>query len=233
MTGESYGKPGAVLFDKDGTLFDFTATWGRWCAGLLGGLSGGDPALAARMGDSIGFRTSDATFSPDSPVIADPTDAIAARLLVHLPEWTQSGLSAHMNDLSESAVQVAVVPLAGVLDGLLARGLRLGLCTNDGEAPARTHLAHAGVADRFDFVAGFDSGYGAKPDPGPLLAFARAVDLPPARIVMVGDSAHDMSAGRAAGMVCVAVGGIPSAVALADANLPDISALADWIDSRA
>jgi phosphoglycolate phosphatase len=89
------------------------------------------------------------------------------------------------------------------------------------------------VADRFDFVAGFDSGYGAKPDPGPLLAFARAVDLPPARIVMVGDSAHDMSAGRAAGMVCVAVGGIPSAVALADANLPDISALADWIDSRA
>ena len=38
-----------------------------------------------------------------------------------------------------------------------------------------------------------------------LLAFADAVGIAPARIVMVGDSTHDLHAGRAAGMQTVGV----------------------------
>jgi len=53
---------------------------------------------------------------------------------------------------------------------------------------------------------------------------------------MVGDSTHDMAAGRAAGFTCVAVlTGVADAVDLAphaDAVLPDIAALGAWLDGR-
>ena len=113
--------------------------------------------------------------------------------------------------------------------------MKLGLATNDAEAPAHQHLRIAGVHDLFDFVAGFDSGYGPKPAPGQLLAFAARFGLQPSRVVMVGDSLHDLHAGRAAGMRVVAVlTGIAKADTLAphaDAVLPDISGLGPWIDS--
>ena len=119
--------------------------------------------------------------------------------------------------------------------GLKARGLRLGLATNDAEAAGRAHLAAHGVGQLFDMVAGFDSGHGAKPGPGMLLAFAGQCGLAPSRVVMVGDSRHDMQAGRAAGMRTVAVltgiAGRDELAPLADAVLPDIAALDAWIGS--
>ena len=131
---------------------------------------------------------------------------------------------------------VPAVDLAQVLGGLKAQGLTLGLATNDTEAPARRHLQTAGVADLFSFVAGADSGFGGKPAPGQLLAFAKACDLDPKTVVMVGDSRHDLDAGRAAGMKAVAVlTGIATAADLAphaDAVLPDIGALSGWIAAQ-
>ena len=95
------------------------------------------------------------------------------------------------------------------------------------------HLASVGVRDHFDFIAGYDSGHGYKPDPGQLLAFARHVDVDPARIAMVGDSLHDLEAGRAAGMVTVGVlTGMASADVLeplADVVLPDIGHIPGWL----
>ena len=126
------------------------------------------------------------------------------------------------------------VDLTAVLGELRGRGLRIGLATNDTEAPARAHLAEAGIADLFDVISGCDSGHGAKPEPGMLLAFAHALRLDPARVVMVGDSRADLMAGRAAGMWAVGVlTGIAQHDELAphaDAVLPDIAALAAWID---
>ena len=52
---------------------------------------------------------------------------------------------------------------------------------------------------------GFDSGFGAKPALGPLLAFATAMGLLPDQVVMVGDSPHDLIAGRAARMHTIGV----------------------------
>jgi phosphoglycolate phosphatase len=95
------------------------------------------------------------------------------------------------------------------------------------------HLDKAGVLDHFDFVAGFDSGFGGKPQSGQLLGFAKAVGIDPKRIAMIGDSTHDLIAGRAAGMQTVAVltGLADHAVLapLADAVFPDIGSLPDWV----
>ena len=66
------------------------------------------------------------------------------------------------------------------------------------------------------------------------LAFLRQTGLDPRRTAMVGDSRHDLQAGRAAGMRTVAVlTGIakaPELAPLADVVLPDIGHLGAWID---
>ena len=59
--------PQAVLFDKDGTLFDFGATWNVFAQRLLGRLAGGDPALAARAAEAVRFDLARGVFLPDSP----------------------------------------------------------------------------------------------------------------------------------------------------------------------
>ena len=222
-----------LLFDKDGTLFDFRISWGGWAAGFLASLAR-DPDHAARLGRAIGFDATTLTFAPDSPVIAATAADIAAALAPHLDGISLADLTDRINDTAGSAPMSQAVPLRPLLDGLRARGLRLGVATNDTEAPARQHLATHGITDCFDFIAGYDSGHGAKPGPGMCLAFAASQGLQPSRVAMIGDSRHDLEAGRAAGMRTVAVlTGIATAAdlaPLADVVLPDIGALPGWLD---
>ena len=227
-----------VIFDKDGTLFDFRQSWGGWTARLVREMAaerGGDEAQAARLAAAIGYDLTTGTFADDSPVIAATADDIAAAMVPLLPGITRAALAARMNALAEAAPMAEAVPLLPVLSALKARGLRLGLATNDVEGAARAHLTAHGVVHLFDMVAGFDSGHGPKPGPGMLLAFAAQCGLQPSRVAMVGDSRHDLLAGRAAGMHCVAVltgiAGAAELAPLADAVLPDIAALGGWIDS--
>lgn len=223
-----------IIFDKDGTLFDFRRSWGEWTARLMRDLAA-DEVAAARLAAVVGYDLPTGAFAPDSPVIAATTAEIAEVLLVHLPQMSRTALMGRMNAMAESVPVAEAVPLRPVLGALRDRGLRLGVATNDAEAPARAHLAQAGVTDLFDFVAGFDSGWGGKPAPGQLAAFAAHTGLPATRIAMVGDSRHDLLAGRAAGMRTVAVlTGIaeaPELAPLADAVLPDIGHLAGWLDT--
>lgn len=223
-----------IVFDKDGTLFDFRKSWGSWALKLLSGLASDDVHLR-QMAEAIGFDPVTCDFAPHSPVIAATAPEIAAELLPFLPQYSLQQLTLRLNALAETAVMQEAVPLDAALRALKVRGLKLGLATNDYEAPARAHLAAHGVAAHFDFIAGCDSGHGAKPAPGMLLAFARQLRLSPDRVVMVGDSRHDLAAGRAAGMRTVAVlTGIAHADELspyADAVLPDIGYLGGWIDA--
>lgn len=226
----------AVLFDKDGTLFDFEATWSAWAARMVRELAEGDDAQAARLAGAMRFDLARQRFDPASPVIAGTPQELTALLLPHLPGVTAAALVARLDAAAATAPLAEAVPLAPLLAGLRGRGLRLGVATNDAEAPARAHLAAVGVAGAFDFVAGYDSGFGAKPAPGMLLAFAEAMALAPAEVAMVGDSRHDLAAGRAAGMATVGVlTGMAAAeelADLADAVVPDIGHLPGWLDAR-
>jgi phosphoglycolate phosphatase len=221
----------AVIFDKDGTLFDFRHSWGAWTKALLEELQ---PNARGDLAQVLGFDPLHISFAPDSPVIAQTTPEIAALLHPHLEGLTLRSLNALMNDLATQAPMVPAVALPQVLQGLVARGLKLGLATNDTEVPARTHLRGAGVLEMFEFVAGCDSGYGGKPAPGQLLAFAEQTGLPPARIAMVGDSLHDLDAARAAGMKAVGVLTGPARretlAPHADVVLATIAELGAWID---
>jgi len=225
-----------VVFDKDGTLFDFRKSWGGWAEAFLNA-TGRDEAHAATLGRSIGYDLGARAFEPDSPVIAGTAADIAEALLPHLPGQTYAQVMQAVNDAAARAEMAEAVPLRPFLAALKARGLKIGLATNDTEVPARAHLAAHGITEFFDFVAGYDSGHGPKPGPGMCAAFARAHGLDPARVVMVGDSLHDLEAGRRAGMRTVAVlTGVAGADELAphaDVVLCDIGALPAWLDGLA
>jgi len=225
------------VFDKDGTLFDFQATWGVWTRRMIEAESGGDPEVAARLADALGFDLETGRFRPDSVVIASTTETVAHHLLAALPGTDVGALMERMNAGATDLPQVEAAPLREVLGRLGGMGLALGIATNDTEEPARAHLRAAGVEGMFPFVAGFDSGWGSKPGPGQLLAFAEAAGLSPSECVMVGDSLHDLAAARAAGMVGIGVlTGVAGREALepaAEAVLDSIAELPGWVEARA
>lgn len=224
----------AILFDKDGTLYDFQSSYGGWARGLVTELAQGDADLAACLAAEIDLDLATERFAPTSVAIAGTADEIAMAFLPHLPANTvPSEVLARIDASAAHAPMREAVPLRPFLDGLNGLGYGLGVVTNDSEAPARAHLEYSGILDCFGFVAGYDSGHGAKPAPGQLLAGAKALGAQPDRVIMVGDSQHDLLAGRAAGMATV---GVLTGVAvsedlapLADVVLPDIGAIPRWL----
>ncbi len=224
-----------IIFDKDGTLFDFGSTWETWAGAFLRRLAGNE-AHAEELGHAIGFDVPTLRFLPESIVIAGTPGQIADALHPLVQGATVDDVLRILNEEAARAPQKEATPLPAFLDALSGHGYVLGVVTNDAEEPARAHLDAAGITERFDFIAGFDSGYGAKPAPGQLLAFAESAKLPPSDVLMVGDSLHDLLAAKNAGMRAVGVlTGIATADVLAPHAaivLPDISYLMDWLSSE-
>jgi len=220
-----------LLFDKDGTLFDFNATWASWAATFFQTLTG-DRAEATGLGAKLGFDLPSQRFAPDSVIVAGTPEDIASAISKHLPHRSEGELISLMNAAAADAPQAEVTPLKPFLTAL-KRSYRLGVATNDAEGPARAHLDQAGITDLFDFIAGYDSGYGGKPEPGMQNGFCETLGLDPAHVVMVGDSTHDLIAGRRAGMKTVGVlTGLaprPELAPHADIVLPSIKALPGWL----
>ena len=219
----------AVLFDKDGTLFDFASSWSGWARQLLVELSEGDGARARALGAAIRFDLSAGQFDPTSPVIAGTLEEAAALMHPHLPHLSRAALISRLVQSAETAQMVPPLPLVPLLGGLRARGLVLGVATNDAESAAHAHLRAAGITAHFAHVLVYDSGYTPKPAPDMLLGFAARAGLAPETVLMVGDSTHDLIAGRAAGMATIGVlTGLATRGQLAphaDLVLPDIGHL--------
>ncbi len=199
----STSKIRGLLFDKDGTLFDFQATWGAVVDDTLGRLAR-DAAMGNAMAADIGFERATRRFLPGSPVVAGSLGEIAAILARHRSDLSQReiervAIESADEATANGALAPAVPDLAGFLAGLSGAGYRLGVATHDTEAAARYQLESVGALEPFDFIAGYDSGHGLKPGPGMLLAFAKTAGLDPREIAMIGDSVGDLRVGPAAG----------------------------------
>lgn len=222
----------AVLFDKDGTLFDFTASWAMASADIMHRLADGDADRLAAMATAGGFDLDTLTFHETSIIIAGTAAELVDMLAVsgNLPHAHVRSVVA---EIVSTARMVPVVELLPALDTLRRAGATLGVVTNDSEDAAVKHLEANGLLTHFTAVVGYDSGYIPKPDPGSCLGAAAQLGIAPERCVMVGDSTHDLEAGRAAGMTCVAVlTGIARAPALsplADAVLTSVADLPLWL----
>jgi phosphoglycolate phosphatase len=91
------------------------------------------------------------------------------------------------------------------LQGLHAAGWRLACVTNKPLAFARPLLEAKGLARWFEAIYGGESFERRKPDPLPLVEAAKALGSTTAATLMIGDSANDAAAARAAGCRVVLV----------------------------
>jgi len=197
-----------VLFDKDGTLVDFHETWGPATHAVIHALAAGDPALMRAQAEILHFSLKEKRFLPTSPLIAGSSAHYGRAWAESLGRTDFAELRREIDHLTTVESLKALTPIgvpALALGALKAMGLRLGVATNDSERSARRQIAALGLDEAIEFVAGYDSGHGGKPDPGMVLAFARHLGVAPERIAMVGDSLHDLDAARAAGALAVAV----------------------------
>jgi phosphoglycolate phosphatase len=229
----------AILFDKDGTLIDFNGTWGPATYAVMSALAKGDEAALLRQAEALHFSLETRRFLMTSPLIAGSSASYGSLWGQALGRSDFEALKREIDALTAVESLKSLAPIgkpAEIFAALKARGLRLGLATNDSEASARRQVAALGLAEHLDFIAGYDSGHGGKPAPGMALAFARQLGVAPSEIAMVGDTLHDLRSARAAGALAVAVLTGPALIENladeADHVLDDIAGLVDWFDQH-
>ena len=224
-----------VLFDKDGTLFDFYQTWMpayRAAADMVCELAN-RPDLAIPLLEAGGYQSAVERIDPTSVLACGSNDQIAevwARV-AGIDDWR--GVAVRLEEVFSQQVNSHVEPVVDLrilFAGLRERSLCVGVATMDSEASARRALGACGALDLVDFLCGFDSGYGTKPDAGMVEAFCRHCGFTSAEVMVVGDTRHDMEMGRAAGaarVIGVLTGPSPrsSLAPLADQVIPSIASL--------
>ncbi|WP_246736413.1 HAD family hydrolase [Enterovirga aerilata] len=216
------------MFDKDGTLIDFDRTWGPAAYEVMTTLAGGDRARLERLMLVSEYVEEERRFLPTSPLIAGSSAHYGPLWAGALGREPGEALYREMDDLFRLGGLRHLAPIgapAAILRELAGRGLHLGIATNDAEASARAQAEALGLCDLVGFVAGYDSGFGGKPDPGMVTAFVERHGLAPSEVALIGDSKHDLLAARAAGVRAVAVLTGP----LRDAARPEIEPHADHV----
>ncbi len=225
-----------ILFDKDGTLLDFHATWLPIYRFAAAEFAGGDAELAARLLWNFGYLPGENRIVGGSLLAAGNNREIAAAWAGELgqpdeAEAVAGRLDEIFRDLGATEA-TPVAALAPTLRTLRQSGRRLGVATADSYQGILNTLQAFDVLQEFDFLAGYDSGHGVKPDAGMVLAFCAHMSLAAGSVVVVGDNRHDIEMGRNAGAgLCVGVltgtstrGELES---IADIVLDDIGRLPD------
>jgi len=175
---------------------------------MIHALAQGDPSRIRAQAEALHFSVEDKRFLATSPIVAGSTADYGRLWAKALGRTDADVLKREIDALSAIESLKALTPIGeppAIFAALSAMGLRLGIATNDSEASARRQIEALGIGGHVEFVAGYDSGHGGKPDPGMALAFARFLKASPSQIVMVGDSRHDLDCARAAGAIGVAV----------------------------
>ncbi|WP_122519480.1 HAD family hydrolase [Pannonibacter phragmitetus] len=228
----------AILFDKDGTLIDFQQTWSPAFARLLDTMAAGNALVKTELARITAFNLETGLFEPHSPFVAGANDAV-------IGEWAQvmgiADTTALLREIEAHLKAFGLESLApfpaleATIRTLHEAGYILGIATNDTESSARAQMRALGIEQCFAQIYGYDSGFGAKPAPGMVMAFQEQNGLHPQEVAMVGDSLHDMHAGRQAGAVAVAVAtgtiGADILAPHADHVLTGLDDLLDWLDA--
>lgn len=191
----------AVLFDLDGTLLD-TAEDIRVALNRALAEQQTGPLALQRVRDLIGRG---------APVLVQRVIAgLQPRPWPVDPVLLLQRFYYHYDRMHENH-ECRARPYPGVEEGLAQlhdRGLRIAVVTNKPRLSAATLLEQLGLSQWIDLVVGGDTLEQRKPDPQPLRYACETLQVSASQAIMVGDSATDVLAARAAGLrvVCVPYG---------------------------
>lgn len=190
-----------ILFDKDGTLLDYFKSWSPVNRKLALIAADGDADLAAKLLKDCGMDPETGHVVADSLLAAGNTEEIAEGLVAAGSKLSAEALVKDLDWLfAEAAANaVPVTDLAAFFARLKDRGLKLGIASSDNELSIRRTAERFGFLEHVDYIVGYDSGHGCKPEPGMVLGFLAATGLSAAEVAVVGDNSHDMMMGRNAG----------------------------------
>jgi phosphoglycolate phosphatase len=197
-----------LLFDKDGTLIDFDLTWGPAGYAVITQLANGRQDVFDRLIEASDYCVATQRFRPTSHIVAGSSAEYGSiwQNIVGHPDLAEFRVL--MDRLFKDAARQSLAPIGdplNILSGLKTSGYKIGIATNDSEYGAHEQAKALGLMPILDFIAGYDSGFGGKPDPGMVHGFARHCGLNESEIALIGDSTHDLHAARAAGAVAIAV----------------------------
>lgn len=179
----------AVLFDLDGTLLDSIALilssyHHTYAAHRLPPVD--DAIILAGLGTTL-----EAAFSH---YVEDPAEI--ARMV--------ETYRVHNMALHDDMVR-GYPGVSEVVRGLRERGVPLAVVTSKRREATLRGLAALGLSECFEWLVCADDVTRTKPHPEPVCAALERLRIEPSRAVFVGDSTHDMEAGRAAGVHTAAV----------------------------
>jgi phosphoglycolate phosphatase len=227
-----------IVFDKDGTLLDFNQTWLPIYLYAAQEFAEGDAELAESLLTQHGFDRSKNRFIGGSLLAAGNNQQIANAWAVQIdkPEQVET-ISRQLHRIFHDQGTIQATPvkqLANTLRQLKQSGRKLGVATADSHQGIINTLQAFDVLHEFDFLAGYDSGHGVKPEAGMVLAFCEQMALAVESVVVVGDNRHDIEMGRNANAgLCVGVLTGTSTrsdlASIADIVIDDISLLAEVI----
>ncbi|MER8657565.1 HAD family hydrolase [Mesorhizobium sp. M0847] len=229
-----------ILFDKDGTLVDFNATWLGIADFMAMDAAEGDRWKADRLLSAAGFDFVAKRFKPDS-IFASGTNMDVVELwFPRLSDEDQMLAVARFNEITSvqgSSMAVALPGVVAALTALHKRAYRLGVATNDSTAGAEKTMVTLGVAQLFTAAYGYDAVANPKPAPDTIVAFCDLTGLRPSEIAMVGDNRHDLEMARAGGCglavgVLSGTGTRESLASIADVVLDSVADLPDFLSAR-
>lgn len=182
----------AILFDLDGTLVDTTE--------LI--LSSHEHTLRRHLRGSWRPTRRELLFNLGRSLPETLRDYAAADEAANVAEAAEQMLQTY-RDYQQANHDLLIRQFDGMKEALKAletRGYVLGLVTSKMESTARLAMDRYDLSGLLPLGVFHDDTVRHKPDPEPLLAAARKGNLQPGRTLYVGDSVHDVAAGKAAGM---------------------------------
>ena len=178
----------AVAFDCDGVLFDTVKANTAYYNRILSEF--GKPDLTPPQFEYVQMHTADKAIAHLFPESADFEAAQTfRRKMGYTPFIPEMEMADGLRDLL----------------GWLRRGFRTAVVTNRSDTMARV-LTEFGLEDAFDQVVTALDVTRPKPHPEPLFKALTAFDLPPDRMLYIGDSLLDEQAAAAAGVPFAAYG---------------------------
>jgi len=129
-------------------------------------------------------------------------------LLVQFRDWSDDpvqleAMVATYREYNLSHHDAMVTAYPGVVETVRTirrMGFRTGLVTSKNRPGALRGLRHVGLEDSMELIIGADEVENPKPHPEPIELALHRLNAAPEQTIYVGDSIHDMQAGRGAGV---------------------------------